>query len=60
MFSTGIFFCAKKAPIFLRLCILSDFFKTRNVDNRHYELYISMAAVMQLFLVREIQLFKVK
>ena len=65
MFSTGILFSAKKvtAQIFLRLYIhafLSELLKTCNIDNRHYELYINMIAVMQLFIVREIQLFKVK
>ena len=49
--------------MFLRLYIhefLSDFLKTCNIYNRHYELYISMTAVMKLFVVREIQPFKEK
>ena len=36
------------------------FFKSFNVENRHYELYSSMTVVMHLFIVIEIQLFKVK
>ena len=63
-FSTGNCFSAKKvtAQIFLRLYIHEFFriFKTCNIDNRQYELYISMKAVMQIFMVRETQLFKVK
>ena len=35
-------------------------FKSCNIDNIHYELYISMTIGMQPFIVREIQLFKVK
>ena len=59
------FFSAKTftAQIFLRLYVnefLSEIFKTCNIDNKHYVIYISMKAVMQIFIVIEIQLFKVK
>ena len=64
MFPTGVF-SAKKvtAQIFLRLYLhefLSKQIKTYNIYNRHYELYIIMTAFMQLFIVREIRLFKAK
>ena len=35
-------------------------FKTCDIDNIQYKLYICMAAVMQLFIVRDIKIFKVK
>ena len=65
MFYTVNLFSAKKvtAQIFLKLYIhnfFSENFKTYNTDNKQYELYISIPAVMQIFKVREIQLFKVK
>ena len=64
MFSIGIFLLQKvTAQNFRRLYIhefSSDFFKPCNIDNRQYEIYITMTAGMQLFIVREIQLFKVK
>ena len=64
MFSTGIFSMKKvTAQIFLRLYIhefLSEFLRISKIDNRNYELYISVAAVMKIFIVREIQLLKVE
>ena len=65
MFSTGNCFSAKKvtAQIFLRLYIhefSSEFFKTCNIYNGHYELYISMTDVMQIFIVIEVKLLNVK
>ena len=64
MFSTGIFLMKKvTAQIFLRLYIhelLSEFLRISKIDNRNYELYISVAAVMKIFIVREIQLLKVE
>ena len=51
------------AQFFLRLYIhefFIRFFKACNIENRQYELYISMASVMQLFIFIEIQQFKVK
>ena len=59
------FFIAKKvtAQIFLRLYIhafLSEIFKTFNIDDMYYEIYISMTAVMQILIVRDIQQFKAR
>ena len=36
------------------------FFNILNIDNRHSEMYISMKVVIHIFIVREIELFKVK
>ena len=64
VFLQGMFLVKKvTAQIPLRLYIhefLSEYFYTYNICNRHYELYISMANVMQIFIVRQIQPFKVK
>ena len=64
LFSTGIVLVKKKdaAQIFLRLYIneLLYFLNSLSKYNRHYEIYISVTAAMQLFVVREIKLFKVK
>ena len=51
------FFSAKHITdqIFHRLYIhefLSEMFKTCNIDNRYYKIYISMTDVMQIFIVR--------
>ena len=59
------FLIAKKvtAQIFLRLYIhafLSEIFKTFNIDDIYYEIYISMTAVMQILIVRDIQQFKAR
>ena len=65
MFSTGMVLVQKKLQSkFSYDCIYKGFyrvfFKSFNVENRHYELYSSMTVVMHLFIVIEIQLFKVK
>ena len=55
MFSTGFFIEKVIAQIFLRLYIyefLSKNFKTLNIENRHYELYFNVTAVMQIFIIR--------
>ena len=60
MFYTGIFCEKLTAQIFLRLYIyefLSGFLNTGNIHNRHYELYISVMSVMQVYIVIEIQLY---
>ena len=51
------------AQIFVRLSVhefASKFLKTCNIDNIHYEIYISMMTVMQIFIVTEIQLFTLR
>ena len=62
IFSADIFFLCKKcdSPNFSKTLFISEFFKTFNIYNKHQELYISMTGILQLFIVREIKLSKVK
>ena len=61
---TGTFFNKKEVSaqifqdsIYMNFIII---FKNYNLYNKHYELYISMTAILHLFIARQIQLFILK